>query len=164
MDEPLDEKDWIWLAGFLDARGTLGMKNGRARVYVRSSDFEVMNRIGQLLDANVRGPFFNGRGNNEAAWVIQVYDHDKLSGIFRKIGDYLSETRRAAFADMLHSGKPKRPKMRTTFSVENCGRYTVAIPTLSGYRAHMNAGEEPCRVCMESSRMYYRQRRERDAA
>lgn len=163
MNEGIGNLDWAWLAGFLDARGMIAKSRGAPRLRIRHGDFDVLSEVADMLDVPLRGPFFD-RDGADPHWVIQIYAHDKLLDLYEKIAPYLSDARASAFKQMLDETAPTRVSVRTVFTTENCGRYPVPIPSQGGYRTHMNRGEEPCRVCAESCRLYERQYRERVSA
>jgi hypothetical protein len=165
-DEPFTADDWIWLAGFLDARGMITLSHDRPRLFIRHYDFDVLDKIGRMIDANVRGPFrdnFEDRKEEGSPyWVIQLSAYEKVMRIYEKIEPYLSDARIEQYQYVLDNGKLKRTGKRLDFDVENCGHFTVPIPSQSGYRKHLRNGDmPPCRVCAESSRFYDRDYRDR---
>ena len=162
--DAIPESDWAWLAGFLDARGMITLSHDRARLYIRHGDFAVMEKIADMIDVNVRGPFrdtVDDEKKGNAFWVIQLSAYNKLSALYDHTLPYLSEDRAKEFAYVLERGKLKRPPKRTEFTLDNCGFYPIPIASEGGYRRHLRQGEEPCRVCMESSRLYDQRSRAR---
>lgn len=158
MENGYTEKDWQWLAGFVDARGMLNLSRGRPRMVLRHNDFEPLEKIADMLDVNVRGPFrdnFPDRTNvPKPHWIVQISSYSKLADLYAKIGPMLSEKRQEDYRQALATGKPKRVPRITEFAVDNCGHYERPVASQGGYRRHLRLGEPSCRVCLESNRLY----------
>jgi len=163
--EPAEVVDLVWVGGFLDARGSL-MTKGIPRLIIRHEDEDIARRIARLTGGTLKGPKrdqFPDRDKPGAPyWLVTLFNYESLKNLFDRIKPYISEARYNEVTAALAGYDPPNAK-KVEFSQETCGYYDVIRPNASGYVAHKRRGDEPCRLCTECQRAYYRQMRSRRA-
>lgn len=154
-----DVLDLLWLGGFLDARGSL-ITRGIPRLVVRHEDEEIARRVAKLTGGTLKGPKRDKSrqhddGSGAPYWLVTLYNFHSLKALFERVKPYISEVRYEQIMAALDAYDPPNAK-RIEFEQENCGYYDSIRDNASGYVRHHRRGEEPCRMCTECERAYYR--------
>jgi hypothetical protein len=156
----LTKKDLMWLAGFLDASGSL-VTRGAPRLIIRHHDEGVARRFADLTGGRVHGPRIDQIEDRpkpgKKYWLVTLYAYNELKRLYVKLLPYLSPARQREIEQVLASYDPPNPR-KIEFGVDNCGYYNAIEASVSGFKKHQRAHEEPCRICTESQRLYYRRR------
>lgn len=152
-----------WAAGLFEGEGSVYANTVRQGAYRQAhlaltmTDEQPVRRFAAIVGANVYGPFQPAAGRKQI-WRASLTSHVGISVVFTLLRPWLSPRRIVQFERVLLECRPVYADLEDS---EPCGRYTSPVPDQKGRAAHFRKGEQPCRMCRDSYKLWMQRYKER---
>lgn len=142
-----------WAAGLYEGEGCTRFNGTTAVMKLAMVDRDIVEAFHRVVVAGkIYGPYKRST-QVQHEWVLNGWD--RVASLYEQLKPWLGRRRREQAETVLSM------RYRTIKPAHDCNRYTVPLPSTSGYYHHRQNGEKACAMCLKSLALYQQVRRDK---